>query len=612
MVVIKQIHIVRFGRLSDYTLNFGSGLNSLVANNSTGKSTIVMFIKAMLYGMEYKNVYSKIKDSIMYQPWDSTELYGGYLIYQLNGKEYKIHRMMGTRPNQERVSHTECATGKQLSCDDIGHKLFGLNRESFDKTLFVPQADVVISNNDTFATKLTSIVEGGSNNNYHKALEVLNDERKKYKHDRGNGGSLNKLTGEIIDIDEQISRLAQERIRADRLQQEMVGIQAELEGLHAQKQALTNAIDKLAVEKASNTLSDIEKEQLRQLAEAKVYLDSHASHANLSGDIEQCNNLLNQANNTPPKKKISHTGKVALWTTTALSVVIAVVLAILINYAMLSILIVPILMYIVLQCTAKESVDNNRTGAIDIISRYMHFNNDIDECMARLYTYQEQYNRARAVISQLDGKVNMGGDNTALEEQYNANKSQLAVVEETIKQLTLKLGQHESTVQHINSGDNTAQLNDLRADKVLQQQLETYRYNVVVKCIEIIKQAKENMAVAYVPRLATRCQQLLKQLSLGVFDCVEMDDKLKVDIIVNGISRNIEYFSQGTKELVVFCLRIALAEAMYQDGIPLLIIDDAFVNLDEEKFQAVMNLLTTISNNTQIIYMSCHSRSKRI
>ena len=61
---IKSLHIDGFGALVNYSLNFNDELNSYFLNNGEGKTTIICFIKSMLFGLD--NSYNKIDDHKLY------------------------------------------------------------------------------------------------------------------------------------------------------------------------------------------------------------------------------------------------------------------------------------------------------------------------------------------------------------------------------------------------------------------------------------------------------------------------------------------------------------------------------------------------------------------
>ena len=52
---IIELNIIEFGCLKDRKITFGDRLNILYGENEAGKSTILLFIKYMLYGLPKKS-----------------------------------------------------------------------------------------------------------------------------------------------------------------------------------------------------------------------------------------------------------------------------------------------------------------------------------------------------------------------------------------------------------------------------------------------------------------------------------------------------------------------------------------------------------------------------
>ena len=50
---LLNAHIINFGKLHEKDFDFKKGINSFQYENGWGKTTLSVFIKAMLYGMEY-------------------------------------------------------------------------------------------------------------------------------------------------------------------------------------------------------------------------------------------------------------------------------------------------------------------------------------------------------------------------------------------------------------------------------------------------------------------------------------------------------------------------------------------------------------------------------
>ena len=72
----KKIEIKSFGKFKDFVLDFqSSGVQIIYGPNEYGKSTLMEFIKLMLYGKRGKEIAIK-EDKILrakYTPWNGTQ-----------------------------------------------------------------------------------------------------------------------------------------------------------------------------------------------------------------------------------------------------------------------------------------------------------------------------------------------------------------------------------------------------------------------------------------------------------------------------------------------------------------------------------------------------------
>ena len=81
---------------------------------------------------------------------------------------------------------------------------------------------------------------------------------------------------------------------------------------------------------------------------------------------------------------------------------------------------------------------------------------------------------------------------------------------------------------------------------------------------------------------------------------------IDVQIKEQGEMRESKWLSAGYQDLLGVCMRLALVDAMYPGEKPFLILDDPFVNLDEDKIVHGRDLLNRISEEYQILYFTCH------
>lgn len=130
------------------------------------------------------------------------------------------------------------------------------------------------------------------------------------------------------------------------------------------------------------------------------------------------------------------------------------------------------------------------------------------------------------------------------------------------------------------------------------------RHRAILAAKTILQQAQENLATRYLDVVERGCKQYLRAFSdtlaptkFAADGSVRLDD--------GGILRETAYYSVGSKELVGFCTRLALADALFEKEKPLLVLDDPFVNLDDQKTERGKQLVKALSSRYQIVYLTC-------
>ena len=84
-----------------------------------------------------------------------------------------------------------------------------------------------------------------------------------------------------------------------------------------------------------------------------------------------------------------------------------------------------------------------------------------------------------------------------------------------------------------------------------------------------------------------------------------MDVKLQMKVQQEGSLRDTECFSTGWQDLFRLAQRFALMDALCEGESSVAVLDDPFVNLDEEKRARTLELLNQIGKQRQIIYFTC-------
>ena len=124
--------------------------------------------------------------------------------------------------------------------------------------------------------------------------------------------------------------------------------------------------------------------------------------------------------------------------------------------------------------------------------------------------------------------------------------------------------------------------------------------------MQFLSEAKESLSARYSGPILRRLSHYVNKLSEAE-NHLYLDTDLNVEIRRSEQRRSLQYFSAGQKDTVMICLRLALIDSLFKNEQPFLILDDPFVNLDDRHIRKALDLLQTLSSETQIIYMTCSS-----
>lgn len=152
--------------------------------------------------------------------------------------------------------------------------------------------------------------------------------------------------------------------------------------------------------------------------------------------------------------------------------------------------------------------------------------------------------------------------------------------------------------------------------EMLQEELtgKKREHLLVLETMKCLKEAKERFSSRYMRKLQKSFQKYvsffggegLERSTGGRFGGVEADINLQVRVLAYGKGRELGYFSTGMRELIGLCMRFALVDTLFEEEEPFLILDDPFVNFDEERLQRALDFLKRAGKRYQILYLVCH------
>ncbi len=176
-------YIENYGRIKAKEYVFASGVNTFCEENGAGKSTLASFIKAMFYGLDsYRKDSKDFCDRLHFYPFEGGA-FGGNLIFEQNGKTYKIERFFGEKSDTADTLVVYCDGVKTEALgEEIGKTVFGIDKTSFERTLFIGAEEIEISSTTAINAKLNNVLQGATEDtNLDSALKRIETTAKEYK-----------------------------------------------------------------------------------------------------------------------------------------------------------------------------------------------------------------------------------------------------------------------------------------------------------------------------------------------------------------------------------------------------------------------------------------------
>jgi len=203
-VIFRRFHIDGFGIWRDLTLDgLQPGLNVFVAPNEGGKTTLMSFARAVLYGFRQR------KHPDRYEPLRGGK-HGGYLEIDDNGEGYRILRTHD-RSSSGALQLTG-SDGQALPEDKLSQLLRGTTRELYESVFAFGLSElqkIETMRNEEIAAHIYSAGIAASGTNPLAFREQLDEQRREYFLPRGKKQRVTSMLDHIQALQRDIEPLQQ-------------------------------------------------------------------------------------------------------------------------------------------------------------------------------------------------------------------------------------------------------------------------------------------------------------------------------------------------------------------------------------------------------------------
>lgn len=621
---IVNVSVVAFGKLQSVNLSFNSGVNVLQNKNAFGKTTFAAFVRAMLYGLNYsytKEGDERVNDVTRYCPWGFGGKFGGSMTVEHNGATYRIERFFGGTARAEVLSVTNESTGAAVDVSGgVGEYFLGLTADSYDRSTYFPQEAVELATNENLDGRLANLVDSAD---YDKVQEKLLAYRRQKRAGRGVGGTIAQLDNEIFDLQRKLHEAELAENTQARNAEQYSANEAQLQQLNARKCGIQRQLEEV---KRNIVLNSPTEEQLaakQRLMDAKLALTKYPQ--DLVADRQRVVALGDRIAQTPRHPNVQKASP-KWWLVVLAAVLIlggaglcfAGKIPLLIGGGILVVVGAALLAVALLSARNKGVETLQSTEWDELVTDYMRIvgkyvdvaGKDYEEAARLFWQYFADYERDCRVYQTVESLTPSmpNGDVAALNARERELTSKLAAVTSEIQRIYRMQGSLENAVQNAQVADR-AEIEDKILNAQQAKAVEEQKFATAERVSALLTQAKENLSGGYLPKLKTRVSQLVDFVTNGQYE-VSLDGKFAIRIRENGQTKQLSCFSRGVREIVLLCFRVALSELLYDGAVPLVVVDDAFVNYDEDNFVRATALLKELATKcgTQVIYFTCHNR----
>lgn len=622
-----------FGKLENESLSFHPGLNVIYAPNESGKSTWCAFIRAMLYGIDSSERVRAgyLPDKLRYAPWSGAPMEGS-MDLTTGRADITISRTTRAKSAPMR-EFSACYTGSSVPVDGVtganaGEMLTGVSRDVFCRSAFIAQGSVAVTGSPELEKRISSIVSTGEEQtSYSEADERLRAWQRKRRFNRR--GYLPELEAKMDDTQRMLNSMDESAAEIAALEDRLAESGARCAALESavtesRKFQRRESLDKLSRGRAElKAAEETHDKALAALSDAKDALragpfgavSADEAEANAADDLAALDELKARGRRrVSPLLAIiffvlavagaalyTHFQSVAYICLAAAFCIAAVVLFMRYSKARRAALDARAERRKILDGYGVRSASDIRAAldghralccAVDTAERQ-----ELDTRRA----YDEARDRQAMLEEAALGELDFSGGSS----EAARLSRELAAERQNAERISSQIAALNGRLAAV--GDPLVLTSDLRTMEDEYNSL-CEEYDAISLAVDTLRAADSELQSRFSPQLGKLAAQYMSFMTGGRYSdvLINRDFSASAKTQDDAVARDSEYLSAGTLDLMYLAVRLAVCELAMPAGETCpLIIDDALVNLDEERLRQAMALLRELARSRQIILFTC-------
>ena len=609
-MIIKEVNIGKFGKLENQKYQFAPRINVIYGANESGKSTLMQFLKAMLFGLEKTRVRKTLDTYNRYEPWDTPAYFYGSMIFETGQQQFLLERNFYYKEKRARLVNIR--DGEELSVEygDLDMLLGNVSAAAYENTCCIGQEQLLPGRElgVLLEDERSNLAQTGSGDfQLSKALQELEQKRK----------NAEKTRKELEQ--QRLSHIHQLEVNQQVLERDIAGLKAQQEKQSTQQGTVQEQVRALQqqmepVQTAYQTVCRREQELKSAVAQEQLEWEQ--------AEREQWKREQFRREQEEAEALQQKSGKNAGFSPLLLIGVAGLILTPVLRSAMdgfqkiaPALNIICIILILAGLVSAYRKSREKKTA--DSGQKHRQSVND------SVQNHREQDSRAndRANLQSVERK----GRKAALDQQLQRVCQQKSVLEEQLQQLKdqkkalqLQAARQEGSGDQVQSQiqEKEVELENL-TEQMAELQQETLEEQHAREDRDALELAAETMS-----RLAARMSKtlehtldkemsgILAQITGNVHEQLQVTDGQGIVLAEQMQKRTPEAYSQGTMQQAYFSYRMAAGHMlMKEEPLPFLL-DETFANYDEEQLRQTLRWLAEQEN--QIFLFTCRETEMRL
>lgn len=609
-MIIREANIGKFGKLENQKYQFAPQINVIYGANESGKSTLMQFLKAMLFGLEKTRVRKTLDTYNRYEPWDTPAYFYGSMIFEIGQQQFLLERNFYYKEKRARLVNIR--DGEELSVEygDLDMLLGNVSAAAYENTCCIGQEQLLPGRElgVLLEDERSNLAQTGSGDfQLSKALQELEQKRK----------NAEKTRKELEQ--QRLSHIHQLEVNQQVLERDIAGLKAQQEKQSTQQGTVQEQVRALQqqmepVQTAYQTVCRREQE----LQSAVALEQSEWEQA----EREQWKREQFRREQEEAEALQQKSGKNAGFSPLLLIGVAGLILAPVLRSAMdgfqkiapalniiCIILILAGLVSAYRKSREKKTADSGQKHRQSVNDSVQNHRGQDDRANGRADLQSVERERRKAALDQKLQRVCQ--QKSTLEEQLQKLKDQK-------KSLQLQAARQEGSGDQLQSQiqEKEVELENL-TEQVAELQQETLDEQHAREDRDALELAAETMS-----RLAARMSKalehtldkemsgILAQITGNVHEQLQVTDGQGIVLAEQLQKRTPEAYSQGTMQQAYFSYRMAAGHMlMKEEPLPFLL-DETFANYDEERLRQTLRWLAEQEN--QIFLFTCRETEMRL